>query len=106
MRMYNWEDTRDYYGPNWGKPAPRAWPADVAVPPRQVAGIRNAPEGVEEGALCVRPLRDGGYCLTRLELRRDDEIGGCSCFISAPCSSCMSQVPECPSCGHREPEPS
>lgn len=81
------------------------WPAEITVPPRPSPGPRNAPEGDEEGALCVRPLRDGGHCLTRLELRRADELGGCSCWRSAPCSSCMSYVPECPNCGHREPKP-
>lgn len=83
-----------------------AWPADVVVAPAPMRGRQITPEpGWEEGALCLRNYPGEATCLGKLDLRRDDDLGGCSCFVSAPCSSCMSYVPECPRCGHREPEP-
>lgn len=83
---------------------PPAWPAEVAVPLRPIKGLRDAPEGTEEGDLCVREYQ-GETCLGRLELRARASLGGCTCWQCAPCSSCMSSVPECQRCGHREPEP-
>lgn len=90
----------DRFAP-WVRIVP-AWPADQAVPlPLMRGRCRDAPEGTEEGELCFR----NGGCQGKLELRSRDGAG-CHCGISwAPCSSCMSRVPECPSCGHREPEP-
>lgn len=67
------------------------WPAGWTVPPRRGAIIRNAPEGIEEGEQCMR-----GLCLARLELRPGGDWGGCTCWRSAPCGSCMSRAPECP----------
>lgn len=57
------------------------------VPPRPTAGIRNAPEGVDEGAMCLRAFGHGlaSVCLARLVLEPEPDMGGCSCFISAPC---------------------
>lgn len=78
------------------------WPREVLVSPRAVRGPHIAPVGVEEGDLCMRDL-----CQGALELRRslEGEDRGCTCFLSAPCGTCMSVVPECPVCGHREEEP-
>lgn len=81
------------------------WPRGVAVSLRPVAGIRNAPEGHEEGELCGRTYPGVAFCLGKLEARPRNSDRGCSCFLSAPCGHCMSVVPECPACGHREPEP-
>lgn len=88
-------------------PMPGAWPVSVRVTPPVMRGRqRDAQVGTEEGDTCFRDYGDGrGWCQGHLELRRDDDLGGCSCFAFAPCSSCMSQVPECDTCGHREPEP-
>lgn len=61
--------------------------------------------GTGEGDLCLRSHDGAAPCLGQLVLRRADDMRGCSCFISAPCGSCMSIVPECPKCGHREDEP-
>jgi hypothetical protein len=82
------------------------WPAEVEVPPRPVQGLRVPPPGEQEGELCLRA--DPGFptCLGKLELRRNPDLGGCYCFKIAPCSSCMSEVPECPKCGWRSEEPS
>jgi len=80
------------------------WPADIPVPLRAIKGLRDAPEGHEEGELCVREYQ-GVICLGQLALEPAPGMGGCYCWRIAPCSSCMSQVPECPRCGHREPEP-
>lgn len=83
--------------------------ATFTVPPPVMRGRhRAAPVGQEEGDTCFRDYGDGrGWCQGRMELRRDDDLGGCSCFTMRfpPCSSCMSTVPECDTCGHREPEP-
>lgn len=81
------------------------WPRHEAVLPRQVDGPRYAQLGTEEGDLCLRSYDGSAPCLGKLELRRDSDIGGCYCFICAPCGSCMSMVPECPVCCHREQEP-
>jgi hypothetical protein len=52
---------------------------------------------------------EGGPCpdcgVSPLELRPRDRDGCCTCFVSAPCSHCMSTVPECLSCGWRAEEP-
>lgn len=75
------------------------WPRDVVVAFRLTPGIRNAPEGFEEGALCVRGRRPGlaGFCLTRLVVAPDSDSGGCSCHRGgAPCGHCVSYAPECP----------
>jgi len=82
-----------------------AWPREVLVPLRSVRGPRFAPVGVEEGDLCMRSYPDGRPpCLGKMVLRRDPDQGGCYCWRSAPCGSCLSEVPECDTCGHREPE--
>ena len=79
---------------------PPRFPA-IWVPPAPMRGRSvDAPCGWQEGDLCMRDL-----CLGVLELRRDYDLGGCTCWQHAPCSSCLSHVPECPECGHREPEP-
>ncbi|AKU43495.1 hypothetical protein CPT_Sansa91 [Caulobacter phage Sansa] len=56
--------------------------------------------GDEEGDICGRP-----GCVGMLWLERDPGLGGCSCFRSAPCSSCMSEVPACRVCGWRGDPP-
>lgn len=85
-----------------------SWPADVQVAPRQARPPQPPPEGTEEGDLCLRHHPGvSGPCLGKLEMRRstDAEMRGCYCHICPPCGTCMSVVPECPVCGHREPEP-
>lgn len=56
--------------------------------------------GEEEGDLCRRDA-----CCGRLTLQAGAEFESCSCWRSAPCSHCMSMVPECPDCGWRAEEP-
>lgn len=81
------------------------WPRDVLVPPRPVLGLRFAPLGTEEGDLCLRSHSGLPPCLGKLELLPFDSSVGCYCSATrAPCSSCSSWTPECPVCGHREPE--
>lgn len=89
-----------------------AWPADITVPPPPMKGRQRTPEpGHEEGELCLRNAPGFPTCLGKLELRHapadpDGYGGSCYCWrIQAPCSHCLSEVPECPQCGHREPEP-
>lgn len=80
------------------------WPRDVAVPRRNVPGIRNAPLGTEEGDLCLRSHSGLSPCLGKLELR---PLDGAACYCGAtraPCGSCLSWAPECSRCGHREDE--
>jgi len=86
-------------------PMPGAWPANVLVPPPVMRGrMVKAPEGFEEGDLCLITY-GAETCMGKLELCRNDDLGGCTCWINAPCSSCMSQVPQCTECGHRQEEP-
>jgi hypothetical protein len=47
--------------------------------------------GHEEGELCGREGCDGRIAYTKPD--------GCSCHISAPCSSCTSTYLHCPDCG-------
>lgn len=83
------------------------WPAEIAVPPRKVRGLHEPAPGEEEGELCLRNAPGYPTCLGKLELRRssEGEERGCTCFLSAPCGSCMSEVPECRLCGWRAEEP-
>lgn len=84
---------------------PPAFPQGVRLPAAPMRGRHRDPiSGHEEGDLCARQHGDGSICLGVLEMRRAD-LGGCTCFRTAPCASCLSEVPECPRCGHREPEP-
>lgn len=80
------------------------WPTDVRVPLRAVRGLRDVTVGTEEDDQCLREWR-GVTCLARLELAPAPGIGGCTCFIAAPCGSCMSTVPECPRGCWRAEEP-
>lgn len=90
-------EQRRYYGVG-------SWPRDVAVPLRAVRGPRLAPVGVEVGDLCGRTYGTE-TCLAKLELRPAEGLGGCTCWRSAPCASCMSIVPECPRGCWRGEEP-
>lgn len=83
---------------------------DFVVGPPLMRGRQRTPEpGFEEGDLCLRFDPRYGTCLGKLENRHgepDEGSGwGCSCFQNAPCSYCMSEVPECPICGWRDEEP-
>jgi hypothetical protein len=82
--------------------SPPQWPNDLAVPLPSMRGRqREAQVGTEEGSLCLR----GEWCQGRLVLRSRDGAG-CYCgAVHAPCPACMSRVPECPVCYHREDEP-
>lgn len=84
----------------FSRPSAPAWPSGFPVPLRPVLGLRDAPVGVEEGELCLRDR-----CLGVMELRPRFDLGGCQCWRAAPCSSCMSVVPECTECGFRVDEP-
>ena len=82
------------------------WPADIAVaPPRMKGRQRAAPIGTEEDQLCGRSYPGVAFCSGRLE-NRPPADGGCACHIAPPCGYCTSYTPECPVCGHREPEAS
>lgn len=60
-----------------------------------IASIKPPPApGVEDGEKCNR---DG--CQGTITMTHDDAFGGCSCFIVAPCSYCMSSYNWCPVCG-------
>jgi hypothetical protein len=75
------------------------------VPPAPMRGRQRDPvPGIDEGELCLRE-QDGETCLTRLELAPAPGLGGCTCFICAPCGSCLSTVPECPRGCYRGEEP-
>jgi hypothetical protein len=75
------------------------------VPPRQVLGLRDAPIGTEESTQCGRTYPGVTFCLGVLVNRPDESFGGCHCgAVPAPCSSCLSWLPECPSCGWRAEE--
>ena len=84
------------------------WPlADLRIPPPPMRGrMVDPPLGQEEGELCMRTQPGFGPCFVRLELRHGRGRDGCYCrIIQAPCGYCMSEVPECPSCGWRAEEP-
>lgn len=83
------------------------WPADVSVPLARRAVPTNAPEGLQEGDLCLRTDGRGQICRGRIEYlpdRSDEHGGGCYCHVSPPCGFCTSTMPECPACGWREGE--
>lgn len=74
------------------------------VPAPQMRGLPvDATPGEEEGDLCLRTYGTE-TCMGHLELRHAD-LGGCYCFKVAPCSYCLSEVPECTDCGWRAEEP-
>lgn len=79
----------DHYHGGFSIVDPRSYiPADFTV-----TGTLTV-HGVDEGDVCGRNGCDGV-----LVMKHQFTEGGCSCFRAAPCGYCMSEVPECPTCG-------